>query len=292
LRTDNLLAGKLILPFEGRLLAIVLSSATTCLWKSFRRSRTQFRDRPETVRLHPGTGVHLHPGILFGINPEHRSGSSRKRVHLAPESPRYIVLLGESLILIPGGSSACVQLFDSTTRRINSWSFQVGWRADLYDASMEYSDDFTSDMIILRTAPVINGRNITKEYFSLKNDRLRFVRLENDKGALVQNEYVFPNYEIGIIPDAKTVEEWAALLQSEDKADVLSALIFLSGKHIDEPERQLLPGPHESNYVGLYKKLTRSARIHDLVEHLAESENNWVRQAALLVTSKPKVVKH
>ena len=87
LRTDNLLAGKLILPFEGRLPAIVLSSATTCLWKSFRRSRTQFRDRHETVRLHPGTGVHLHPGILFGIIPEHRSESSRNRVHLAPDSP-------------------------------------------------------------------------------------------------------------------------------------------------------------------------------------------------------------
>src|SRR5580700_12005881 len=87
LRTDNLLAGKLILPFEGRLPVIVLSSATTCLWKSFRRSRTPFRDRPETVRLHPGTGVHLHPGILFGINPERRSESSRNRVHLAPESP-------------------------------------------------------------------------------------------------------------------------------------------------------------------------------------------------------------
>src|SRR5580658_6285721 len=86
LRTDNLLAGKLILPFEGE-------AACHCvvqryyLWKSFRRSRTQFRDRPETVRLHPGTGVHLHPGILFGINPERRSESSRNRVHLAPESP-------------------------------------------------------------------------------------------------------------------------------------------------------------------------------------------------------------
>src|SRR5579871_6553274 len=54
LRTDNLLAGKLILPFEGRLPAIVLSSATTCLWKSFRRSRTPFRNLPKTVRLHPG----------------------------------------------------------------------------------------------------------------------------------------------------------------------------------------------------------------------------------------------
>src|SRR3984885_1639276 len=73
---------------RGRLPAIVLSSATTYLWKSFRRSRTQFRDWPETVRLHPGTGVHLHPGILFEIIPEHRSESSRNRVHLTPDSPQ------------------------------------------------------------------------------------------------------------------------------------------------------------------------------------------------------------
>jgi len=65
----------------------VLSSAASCLWKSFRRSRTQLLDRPETVRLHPGTGVHLHPGILFEIIPERRSESSRNRVHLAPDSP-------------------------------------------------------------------------------------------------------------------------------------------------------------------------------------------------------------
>ena|ERR1700731_2375575 len=77
------------LPFGGRLPAIVLSSAASCLWKSFRRSRTPFRDRPETVRLHPGSGVHLHPGILFEIIPEHRSESYRNRVHLAPDSPRY-----------------------------------------------------------------------------------------------------------------------------------------------------------------------------------------------------------
>ena len=32
--------------------------------------------------------IHLHPGILFGIIPEHRSESSRNRVHLAPDSPR------------------------------------------------------------------------------------------------------------------------------------------------------------------------------------------------------------
>jgi hypothetical protein len=65
--SDDGFVFRLILPFEGRLLAIVSSSATTCLWELFRRSRTPLRGRPETVRLHPGTGVHLHPGILFGI---------------------------------------------------------------------------------------------------------------------------------------------------------------------------------------------------------------------------------
>ena len=50
-------------------------------------SRTRFRDRPETVRLHRGIGVHLHPGILFGFTPEQRSESSRNRVHVPPDSP-------------------------------------------------------------------------------------------------------------------------------------------------------------------------------------------------------------
>ena len=44
-----------------RLPAMVLSSAVSCLWKSFRQSRTPFRDRPETVRLHPGTACQPCP---------------------------------------------------------------------------------------------------------------------------------------------------------------------------------------------------------------------------------------
>ena len=77
-------------PFPGGGCLPLCCPAPFSLWKPFRRSRTQLRDRPETVRLHPGTGVHLHPGILFGINPEHRSESSRNRVHLAPDSPSIV----------------------------------------------------------------------------------------------------------------------------------------------------------------------------------------------------------
>ena len=72
-----------ILPFLGRLPAIVLSSAVGP-WKLIRRSRTRFRDRPKTVRLHPGIGVHLHPGSLFGIIPESRSLSSGIPIRARP----------------------------------------------------------------------------------------------------------------------------------------------------------------------------------------------------------------
>jgi len=55
-------------------------------------SRTRFRDRPKTVRLHRGIGVHLHPGTLFGFIaesvftfiPERCSGSSRNAVRNHP----------------------------------------------------------------------------------------------------------------------------------------------------------------------------------------------------------------
>jgi len=88
----------------------VLSSAATCLWKSFRRSRAQFRDRPETVRPHPGTGVHLHPGILFEIIPEHRSESSRNRVHLA-RIPHGVGCCGDSGCNVCGQTARVARIF-------------------------------------------------------------------------------------------------------------------------------------------------------------------------------------
>ena len=74
-------------PFRGGGCLPLCCPAPLSLWKSFRRSRTRFRGRPETVRLHRGIGVRLHPGTLFGIIPECRSASSRNRVHLTPDSP-------------------------------------------------------------------------------------------------------------------------------------------------------------------------------------------------------------
>jgi hypothetical protein len=70
LRTDNLLAGKRSsLSWGGY--SPLCCPTPLARWKLIRRSRTPFRDRPKTVRIHP---IRCLP-------------SSRNRVHFPPESP-------------------------------------------------------------------------------------------------------------------------------------------------------------------------------------------------------------
>jgi len=221
-------------------------------------------------------------GELFEPQPWHVWKTNRNG------NTRYVVLFGEPMLTIPGGSSACVQLFDAAAKRIKGWCFQTGWRIDLVNASIEYSDKLGSDLIILHTGPVINGQNVAKEYFAANDDRLLLVRLENDRGELVQNEFVFPNYEIGLAPTALTLDEWVRLLESKDDADVLSALTFLGGRHIDGRDRKFGPGPHESKYAELFQQLEGSPRVRDLIERLSKSENEWIKQAAALALRGPR----
>jgi len=201
---------------------------------------------------------------------------------------RYVVLLGEPEVIVPGGSSACALLFDGALKRLSSKCFQTGWRIDLDTASLEFATDLASDVIVLHMVRFINGRNVAKGYFAVGGDRLRFVRMENDEGEAVQNEYVYPNFEIGIVPAGNTEEEWASMLESVDKADVLSALVFLGGRHITEPQRHFASEPAESKYAGLFRQLIGSPRIRELIARLRHSENEWVRQAALLALRGPR----
>jgi len=76
---------------------------------------------------------------------------------------RYVVLLGEPEIIVPGGSSACVFLFDGASKRINNWCFQTGWRITLDSASFEFSTDLGSDVIVLHMVRFINGGNVATE---------------------------------------------------------------------------------------------------------------------------------
>jgi hypothetical protein len=179
-------------------------------------------------------------------------------------------------------------LFEAGGRNVISQCFQTGWRNVLVAASFDYSTSLASDVVVLHTVAVINGRPIAKEYFAVSQDRILLVRLENDKSEIVQNEYVYPNYEIGLLPDAKTIAQWGDLLQSKDVADVLSALTFLGGRHLREPSRNFDGEPRESKYAEMFQRLLDNPRIREMIAHLGVSDNEWVRQAAALAARGPR----
>lgn len=86
----------------------------------------------------------------------------------------------------------------------------------------------------------------------------------------------------------KTEGEGIRMLQSADKASVLSTLVFLGGRHTTEPQRHFVPEPAESKYAGLFQQLIGSPRIRDLIAALGHSDNEWVRQAAVLAARGPR----
>jgi len=248
--------------------------AGTDLWKH-RPTKQELAQLQQLVGSAP-------KGFMMEPNPWHIWKLDRNR------QTRYVVLLGEDLGIIPGGTSACVQLFDGTLKRYQSWPFQTGWRNILIDASVEHTTELGTDLLVIHTVKVINGRDIAKEYFAIGDDRLRLVRLEDSTGEIRQNEYVFPNYEIGTVPSAQTIQGWTALLVSKDKSDVLSALVFLGGRHLAEDRRLLLPEPHESKYAALFQQLLSSQPVYSLIDQLSKSENVWIRDAAALAARGPR----
>lgn len=120
---------------------------------------------------------------------------------LQNDKARYVVLSIGREVIVPGNSTAVVQVLDAAAKPIASWPFQAGYRMTPASASIHFSPETGSDLIAIEMTRYING---------FTGDQLLLVRIENGAHQAVQNEYVFPNTEIGIIPTAKTVQEWLA----------------------------------------------------------------------------------
>jgi hypothetical protein len=87
---DVLLAGNEPSLWKGRLPA--LNVQRHYLWKSFRTKTNTIPELAEKCSASARNPVRLHPGIVFGINPERCSASPRNPVRLDPESPRNLTI--------------------------------------------------------------------------------------------------------------------------------------------------------------------------------------------------------
>jgi hypothetical protein len=85
LHTDNLLAGKRSSLSWGCCRGLCCPAPLAC--ELFRTQTERYSEIGLRLFGFITSGVGLHSGILFGFTQEHRSESSRNRVHLRPDSP-------------------------------------------------------------------------------------------------------------------------------------------------------------------------------------------------------------
>ena len=201
----------------------------------------------------------------------------------------YIVLLVKEEFDVPGSSSACVLLFDGKARRISDSCFRTGYRLSPNNASLQFSQLLARDVVVFQTTRFINGANIAKEYFAIIGDQVRLIRLEDDKGSPAPNPYYETHRTIGATAEIKTVDQWISMLESQDRTEVLSALLYLGGLHYaDTPSTPTADALAEVQDEHQFWQLYRNPRIRRLITNLTHSDNQWVRDAASLAASDPE----
>ncbi len=198
------------------------------------------------------------------------------------DTRHFIVFEGQHLYSYPGASCARIHAFDSTGGRIRQWEFSTGWRQDLDGATFSFSNELSAHLITIETVPGFRGRDVQKQYFAFGDERLQFLRIEDSKGNMLQNDYEYPNHTLGIVPENNTKDDWLTLLKSERRYDVLTALVFLGGKHLSPPREDPTINLEEIGQARMVHELLGDKIVGRLIREHANSECEWIVDAAIL----------
>jgi hypothetical protein len=138
------------------------------------------------------------------------------------------------------------------------------------------------EVLEVSSRPVINGRDVAKQYYALIGEKVLLVRLEDGGGNLIRNIYGTPNHTIGLTLTGRSANEWEKALESNDVAEVLATLTWLSGTHWN-PRNPSPEYAHEEMREAQLADYIRSRKgVKLMLKKLTQSENTWVQNAAQL----------
>lgn len=200
------------------------------------------------------------------------------------DQPHYIVLERERIVIVPSSSRVRITLFDATGALVRAWGVSAGWRHQVTSAGVIESEDLGTHLIVIQTTrpfPIrVGAPPGSKQYYAISKRRLRLVRLEDLDGRLVRNTYAYPNQQVGVASDLVSRREWLGRLESGDPVDILSALVFLGGEHLNPKLRREDVLEEDRQQCAVFERLLHSADVRQMVEEYAHSPNPWIREAA------------
>jgi len=198
---------------------------------------------------------------------------------------KYVMVGGKELEIVPGSSRAFISVFDESDGRVNTSAFSSGWRINIKDMEFIKVSTIGVPLVVVSSCPLVNGRDIALQYYALCNNQAVLVRLERSDGIIMPNVYIPINQMIGPPVPKKSVDEWEASLNSNDKVEILIALMWISGIHRDRPTLHTgdAGSHHERNeYLEQIRYMFSRVSVRETLIFLGRDDHPWIRQAARL----------
>jgi hypothetical protein len=219
-----------------------------------------------TVKREP-LGEYFIPRLISRLSNE------RGQVH-------YVLVEELPLMSIPGDARLRVHVFDAQGKRLSNSEFTCGWRIEVTGVKRTRVPELDRNILEVGSGPVINGRDVARQYYALAGDAVVLVRLEDSKGRPVKNIFDVPGHAIGPAPAGRTAAEWERALNSDDPAEALSALMWVGGRRPDVKRPLPWAGVEELKEARFANAVRARPSVQELLRRLGDSDNRWVREAA------------
>lgn len=186
---------------------------------------------------------------------------------------RYILIEESPMVFIPGEATLRVCIFDNGGHLLNQQEFSTGMRASITGIRIREIGQLGPQTLIVQGEYVFTGTAF-EQYYALSGNQIVMIYYRSGM-AFRPISYG----EIGPMIE-RSADEWEEALESSDTVEILSALMWLSGSHSD------IYAAKEDN-PDERKFLTVSARasVQKRLAELSESDNFWIRSAAISITA-------
>jgi len=192
-----------------------------------------------------------------------------------PAPRRYVVLFVPGRIEKSGDTLLQLHLFDQSYKPIATTMISTGpgqWETDVRPEPKPELNPGGFQIEIALGA----GQRLLQHY-QLIQDQFILVRIEDQLGRPVANEYENRDSMLGPPFPNRTPEEWEASLRSPNVAEVLRTLMWLGGRH--GPVRR---GTLANEDASQFAQTRRRPDLVRRLEELTRSPHPWVAEAARL----------
>lgn len=209
--------------------------------------------------------------------------------HPLADGTLVLIHLAYGTSSIPGAACVTVRFLDPAGPQLAAAPFFAGWRTILDHAEYRLDPDF-GPVIELTHNPKVRrpGENIAdgRQVYAVAGLRLALLRIEDGKGALVYNSYGHPTWRHGPATPTRTAADWERMLESDDLAQALEALVWLGGNHKEEQTDPGFPESEDAAAVRFVEDVRRRPGVKAAVGRLTAHDHRWVSEAALLAQER------